>query len=55
MSKAAEIEEDNHFPMRDKTKLRRKHMYVNGGVDGRLSDLKKAKKILKSKKMEDLT
>ena len=60
MSKAAEIEqrlqkqledeEDVYFPSRDKSKLRRKHMYVNG-VDSRLADIRRVKGIKNSKLM----
>jgi hypothetical protein len=60
MSKAAEIEqrlqkqledeEDVYFPSRDKSKLRRKHMYVNA-VDSRLADIRRVKGITNSKLM----
>lgn len=43
LEKYLEQEEDICFPSRDKKKLRRKHMSVNG-VEGRLAEIKKMKK-----------
>lgn len=50
LQKQLESEEDIFLPPRDKSKLRRKHMYVNG-VDSRLADIKKVKNSQKSKQI----
>lgn len=42
-----EEEEDAYFPQRDKSTLRRKHMFVNA-VEKRLADIRKAKNIHES-------
>ena len=47
LAKLLESDEDTYFPLRDKTKLRRKQMSVNG-VEGRLAELKKLKRNQKS-------
>lgn len=53
LEKYLEQEEDICFPLRDKKKLRRKHMSVNG-VEGRLAEIKKIKRISKSTTINSL-
>jgi hypothetical protein len=53
LEKYLEHEEDICFPSRDKKKLRRKHMSVNG-VEGRLAEIKKMKRTSKSSSIDSL-
>ena len=53
LEKYLEHEEDICFPSRDKKKLRRKHMSVNG-VEGRLAEIKKMKRTSKSSSINSL-
>ena len=54
LEKILERDEDAYFPLRDKTKLRRKHMSVNG-VEGRLSEINKMKKVKENEKIRSST
>jgi hypothetical protein len=49
LEKILERDEDTYFPLRDKTKLRRKHMSVNG-VEGRLAEINKMRKVKENEK-----
>ena len=53
LEKYLEHEENICFPLRDKKKLRRKQMSVNG-VEGRLAEIKKIKRMTKSSTINSL-